>query len=279
MTENNRNRPSQRSTVDWFVGGALTRIGDSIDRLMRRHYRPTSSLATTELSTRLRKLLDQEAVTGKDGAVVVPHNIRLKMQWDKFSADSEESLRTLEEELLVAAIDHINDCGYHTSAPIVIEVKRDYFTEGVRLMASFDAIVESGEEEAEVRVSVPELSISGLAPPEAQIDDAKTERRFALESTGGEVIEFLIAEGSRRSVGRTKENDIALGHDSVSKIHAAFVLNQENALLVADTGSTNGTFVNGERISYGEAVSIVEGDTLGFGSLELVIRESSAGER
>jgi pSer/pThr/pTyr-binding forkhead associated (FHA) protein len=29
-------------------------------------------------------------------------------------------------------------------------------------------------------------------------------------------------------------------------------MNQQGTLLVADTGSTNGTFINGRRIAYGE---------------------------
>ena len=74
---------------------------------------------------------------GRDGKFV-PHRIRLKMQWDKFSTDSEGAITKLENELLTAAIDHINDNLYHTYAPIRLEIKPDYFTEGVKLLASFD---------------------------------------------------------------------------------------------------------------------------------------------
>ena len=54
----------------------------------------------------------------------------------------------------------------------------------------------------------------------------------------------------RRSVGRTKENDLSLEDPSVSKIHAALILNSENQLMVADTGSTNGTHVNGQLATW-----------------------------
>ncbi len=44
-------------------------------------------------------------------------------------------------------------------------------------------------------------------------------------------------------------------------------------LLVADTGSTNGTHINGVRIPYGEARPIVDGDVIAFGDVEVRFRK------
>jgi pSer/pThr/pTyr-binding forkhead associated (FHA) protein len=38
---------------------------------------------------------------------------------------------------------------------------------------------------------------------------------------------------------------------------------------LADSGSTNGTFINGRRIGYGEARQIEDGDVVGFGDVEV----------
>jgi pSer/pThr/pTyr-binding forkhead associated (FHA) protein len=73
-------------------------------------------------------------------------------------------------------------------------------------------------------------------------------------------------------VGRVSDNEIALNDTSVSKIHAAITMNQQGTLLVADTGSTNGTFINGRRIAYGEARQIEAGDVVGFGDVEVRFR-------
>src|SRR5919107_974474 len=70
--------------------------------------------------------------------------------------------------------------------------------------------------------------------------------------------------GRRLGVGRVADNDLQLEHPSVSKIHAALVMNREGTLLVADTGSTNG-----RRISYGEARQIEDGDVVSFGDAEV----------
>src|SRR4029078_3526213 len=87
-------------TPDWFVQEALTKIGDMFDRLLGRGWKPSSSLATSELIERLKYLLDAEAREDSGHRRYVPHNIKLKMQWDKFATDSDESLKKLEAELL-----------------------------------------------------------------------------------------------------------------------------------------------------------------------------------
>src|SRR5262245_39427324 len=102
-----QNAPQQAKkglSADWLVRGVLTKIGDIVDRLTGRRYKPASTLATSELIERMKFLLDSEIVT-ENGRNFVPHNIKLKMQWDKFSTDSEESLRALEYEFLTAAVD------------------------------------------------------------------------------------------------------------------------------------------------------------------------------
>jgi len=79
--------------------------------------------------------------------------------------------------------------------------------------------------------------------------------------------------GKRLNVGRASDNDLSLNDTSVSKIHAALVMNQQGTLLVADTGSTNGTYINGRRIAYGEARQIEDGDVVGFGDIEVRFRK------
>ena len=75
------------------------------------------------------------------------------------------------------------------------------------------------------------------------------------------------------SVGRGTDNDLYVNDRSVSKIHAALVMNKEGTLLLSDTGSTNGTFINGRRIAYGEARQIEDGDVVGFGDIEVRFRK------
>src|SRR3954447_12610748 len=93
-------KPSNRKfSPDWFMRGALTRLGDSLDRLTGRRWVPSSSLAASELIERIKKLLNAESIEVPGKGTVVPHHIQLKMQWNKFSEDVEGSLKDLEAEL------------------------------------------------------------------------------------------------------------------------------------------------------------------------------------
>lgn len=250
--------------------GALAKIGDTLDRFAGRHWQPSSSLATSELVERLRGLLDAEKREVPGKGFVVPHNIKLKMQWDKFSPDDENnSLQKLENELLIAAADHINDNLYYTYAPLHIEVASDYFTEGVKLLVSFDRFAEE-DDEVEMNVTMPLLA----ADPSTASGKPEPERRGQLVASftlDGKTSKHAIdvPPDGRLTVGRSGSNGLMIDDNSVSKVHASISVDNSDALFVADTGSTNGTFVNGERIAYGKAVAFSESDTVSFGSVDV----------
>lgn len=258
MAENNGKEKSG-FTLDWLVRGVLTKTGDALDRLTGRGWKPSSSLATSELIERLKALLDSEARDEGQGRVYVPHNIKLKMQWDKFSTDSEESLKALETELITAAVDHINDRRYYTHAPLKLEIKPDYFTSGVVLLVSFEKSPDD-EREVAVNVNAPAEIAARSATEEVPTQPQEFVYVASFSLSGEErQVRLRLSRGSRLSVGRTKENDLAISDASVSKIHASLALNSENKLIVSDTGSTNGTFIDGQRIAYGKT-AIVESD-------------------
>jgi len=274
MSEEN-NSPKKKISIEWLMRGVLTKLGDTFDRLTGRRWTPSSSLATSELSEKLKKLLDLEVKDLGAKGKFVPHNVKLKMQWDKFSTDSEEAITRLENELKIAAIDHINDKRYHTYAPLHLEVTPDYFTEGVKLLVSFDKFDEE-KREAAVNVTVPQIKVGDYLPelPPEAVPEPEAETFIANFSLSGKAkqVELTFTVKQRRSVGRTKENDLALEDPSVSKIHAALVFNSEKQLLVADTGSTNGTFVNDQRIAYGRAFPIGGTDKVKFGNIEVAFQ-------
>ncbi|MGB7201151.1 MAG: FHA domain-containing protein [Pyrinomonadaceae bacterium] len=259
-------------TADWLMQGALTRIGDTLDRLTGRRWTPSSSLATSGLIERLIKLIDSEAVEVAGKGTVVPHNIKLKIQWDKFSTDADDSIKKLEDELLIAAADHINDRLYYTHAPLHIEVKPDYFTEGVKLFVSFDKF--GGEDhEAELNVTVPSINLNNeqtnLLDDKTDVTEVTFIARFKIKDAARER-KLSFHQDTRLSIGRTGSNDLILDDVSISKIHASLVADTDDNLSVADTGSTNGTFINDTRIAYGKAVKLIEGDRVKFGSIEVV---------
>ncbi|MDE4454646.1 FHA domain-containing protein [Psychrobacter sp. DAB_AL62B] len=72
------------------------------------------------------------------------------------------------------------------------------------------------------------------------------------------------------SVGRGNDNDVVLGSKQISRNHAVLsVLNGK--LYVKDLNSSNGTFINDERIETNESKYLEADDTLGFSSFSFQV--------
>lgn len=255
-------------SADWYLRGILTRVGDTFDRLTGRRREPSSKLATSELIERVKDLLDSETKEIAGKGVIVPHHIRLKIEWNKFSTDSEEVLPILERELLTAVVDHINDSLYYTFAPLDLKVTPDYFTEGIRLFASFDDFSET-DDKKDLKITLPSLEMSDI-----QTNEVHSERLILLfcvdPSRKNELAYIEVPPDGRISIGRSAENHVSIDDSSMSKIHASLSISANGDISVADTGSTNGTFINGERMPYGSALKIEPSDTVKFGTVEMM---------
>jgi hypothetical protein len=115
----------------------------------------------------------------------------------------------------------------------------------------------------------------GVPPGSAEIElgeERPTERRrpqpgFALRVLKGLPAGGLYPLEGELSVGRGKGVNVVLADPSVSRRHATIAL-VDGLPVVRDLGSTNGTFVNGERV---ETRKLRAGDVLKVGNTELRI--------
>ena len=95
--------------------------------------------------------------------------------------------------------------------------------------------------------------------------------QFALKFLSGKYQggEFPIPEGQEVVVGRASEFDMVLVEDMVSRKHAIIQVSQ-GALTIEDLGSTNGTFVNGERLEKTAELSVGDRILIGTSILKVV---------
>jgi pSer/pThr/pTyr-binding forkhead associated (FHA) protein len=79
---------------------------------------------------------------------------------------------------------------------------------------------------------------------------------------------FRIVPGSVRTVGRATGADFILEAPLVSRVHCRLTAAADGGLQVQDLDSTNGTFVNGQRV---ETARLTSGDRLKVGRVEIEI--------
>lgn len=250
----------------------LEGMGDVVDRKFGRTVAPKGGLTTSQLIERMKKLIDERVRDEGRKGRIAPHHLKLKVEWGTHSEAPPEIIKDLEHEILAAAIDHINDHRYRTLATMKVETEVDIFTTGISVDPTFGEFEEELREADEAR-RVANMEVPHRSPFE-KIPEVNLVARVTIRDQAYELPLAFTPGGKRLGVGRVSDNDLALNDSSVSKIHAALTMNPQGTLLVADTGSTNGTYINGRRISYGEARQIEDGDVVGFGDVEVRFRKS-----
>jgi pSer/pThr/pTyr-binding forkhead associated (FHA) protein len=86
-------------------------------------------------------------------------------------------------------------------------------------------------------------------------------------SEAGGSLTFRLASGTARTLGRAPTADFIVDVALVSRVHCRLVAS-DDALDVEDLSSTNGTFINDQRIGHGKATG---GDRLRIGRVELLV--------
>ncbi|MCZ6862563.1 MAG: FHA domain-containing protein [Alphaproteobacteria bacterium] len=105
------------------------------------------------------------------------------------------------------------------------------------------------------------------------------------EITGSvSLVAFPVRRGSESvthlvTVGRTSNNDIVISDISVSRFHAFLKQDANGTFQILDSGSTNGTRVNGAKVptrGEGPPTNLKSGDTLRLGRVEFTFLDATA---
>jgi hypothetical protein len=104
-------------------------------------------------------------------------------------------------------------------------------------------------------------------------------KNFALKFISGKYQggEFPLKAEKQIVIGRSSELDMVLVEDMVSRKHARIVVNATGQITIEDLGSTNGTFVNGEKV---KQAALKEGDRILIGTsiLKLILQGAGSAD-
>jgi pSer/pThr/pTyr-binding forkhead associated (FHA) protein len=95
---------------------------------------------------------------------------------------------------------------------------------------------------------------------------------WLLETANGAApVTFRLSAGVSKTMGRAPSADFVLHAPLVSRVHCRLEASGDS-LTVVDLASTNGTYVNGERI---DRVRLKKGDRLRVGRVEFLVAQQA----
>lgn len=116
----------------------------------------------------------------------------------------------------------------------------------------------------------PEAALSGEPSIEPQVQAEPSApgapAAWGLVGTSGPAAGVTFPLAGRMTIGRSPQSDICIADDALSRNHAVIELTPQGCF-ITDSGSTNGTYVNGTRIT--RPTALKNGDVIVCGAGEL----------
>ena len=225
--------------------GVMDRFERRLDRLVSGTFARAfkSEVQPVEVAAALQRECDDRAAIVTRGRTMVPNEFIVDLgqhDYERLSMYAEP----LGSELAAMVREHADEQGYQFVGPVSVRFE---------LVPDLDTGV----------FRVRSQAVAGGAEDPQAVTGAPAPVSAALE-TG----HSTLALTHRHTVlGRGADADLRLDDPGVSRRHAEIVLSDPPRL--NDLGSTNGTFLDGERV---QSAELYDGARVGLGSLTLVFR-------
>jgi hypothetical protein len=229
-----------------------------------------SEVQPVEIASAIRRAMDDRAALLGHGRAMVPNLYTIELSTTDYDrlCDYEEELT---DDLVAAAEEHADSQGYQPGGPLeVVLVEGEGLETGV-----FRVRPATAKRPAPTPEQAPMHRPAAPAGP--PVDAAAAHRasprvnpaaRPWLDITG----DRYPLLGSLTTLGRDDSADIVVDDPGVSRRHSEIRVTNDGPHLVTsirDLGSTNGTFVNGERIT---STRLEDGDQVTIGRTSATFR-------
>ncbi|HMO56797.1 MAG TPA: DUF3662 and FHA domain-containing protein [Roseiflexaceae bacterium] len=238
------------SALDRFESFMEQIVEGSVARLFRSPVQPA------EIAKRLERAMESQQTVGVR-RVIVPNAYRVFLNPQDMAVFS-QMRREIEHEMATYLADLAQERGF--------------------------SMLEHPHVELVVDATVPQRSIQVIAETTAGKREATSDQTQVFQAGPADVTAIrarllltlrginhtIPLESTLLTIGRGLNNDIILEDERVSRHHAQLRY-RARRFWIADVGSTNGTFVNGEQIA--EQV-LRDNDTISLGGLEVIFKEA-----
>jgi hypothetical protein len=223
----------------------MDRFERRLDRLVSGTFARAfkSEVQPVEVAAALQRECDDRAAIVTRGRTMVPNEFLVDLGQHDFERLSMYA-EPLGAELAAMVREHAEEQGYQFVGPVTV---------GFELVEDLDTGVFRVRSQAVAGgVADPQAAMSAPAPISAALETGHS----------------TLALTHRHTVlGRGADADLRLDDPGISRRHAEIVLSDPPRL--SDLGSTNGTFLDGERV---QSAELYDGARVGLGSLTLVFR-------
>jgi hypothetical protein len=243
--------------------GIFARIEAFLERLFEAPAgRLGATLQPVLLTKRIERAMDSGKAFGAAG-VIVPNRYDLHLHPADFAA-FEPYRGSLEDDLAHGAAARARRERYHLVArPTVTLVPDPAVPRGdVRVAAN---VVDVAGEPIPEPMPAPDHTMVLTRPGQEPATPDSAARAFLLVHTDGAPRVRFDLGGAVISIGRASDNDVIVDDPEVSRHHCQLKL-QHGAYSLADLGSRNGSWINGQPVS---EVALGPGDVIRIGSTEI----------
>mgnify|MGYP001330860286 FL=1 len=217
----------------------LKRIEQKLEKIVEGTFTRVfpSSVKPIELGKRIRRVLEDKKTIGVQGQIIIPNRYVISLS-PKDLENIESIQESIQREISSSIRDHANDENYHFQGTLTVEI----------------------------------FSNSSLKTGSIEVDGLFEENKggFPPGSLIDENGKRLIITEQKLSIGRDTKSTMQVVDVEVSRNHAEIRLLNTSFVLI-DLQSTNGTFVNGQRV---QEHTLQNFDQIKIGSTILLFQKS-----
>jgi FHA domain-containing protein len=262
--------------------GPLAALERFFERLFERQTARLfrTKLQPIQLQRRVERAMESERVRDGD-RTLVPNRYAIHLAPPDLNALREKH-PSLASDLADAALGFARGHGYHLADRPTVSLIADATVEmgDVRVAAGLDSEAKSRAAKRSATGAATQGAGNAASATVDQPDRPRTDPTAvfvvpAVESPRATLREIrpdgstqsFVVDGRPLTIGRGPDNGLVL-QDSRASRHHARIYGRQGALLLADLGSTNGSWVNDRRI---QEIALGEGDEIRIGDTVLVV--------
>lgn len=234
--------------------GLVDNVERGLEKLVTSVFRGSGSteIQPVEIASQLRNEMDNRTLTLSEGRTLAPNSFKIRLG----AADFERARQwgaTLAEELCDVAVKHARSQQYTLQGPVSVSFNRDESTRAGRF--TIDATMEKSA--APAAATAPKAP---AAPPRQPAG-----KQAVLDING----QRYALNADSVVLGRSAEADIPVDDPGASRRHVEIIREGTRAWAV-DLGSTNGSYVNGQRVQGRE--ELFDGSIVSMGRTRITYR-------